>query len=96
MNKFAKLFEIDYEGNQVVVLLQSNDAGYPEIRFITQYEGMMLSMAPSFEPKDGEKDFDMDKAWALAERGFKNSELEEAIRVRNVLIKAVTEQEGEL
>lgn len=52
MNKFAKLYETEKYG-QIVVILQSDDEGDPEIRFFCQPPELgVCSVAFSFEDWD--------------------------------------------
>ena len=66
---FAKLYGTDQD--QVLVKVDSNDEGRPEIRFYAKPEGLGLcSLAISFE--------DSDKGWDKAEKALKEMTEEKA------------------
>lgn len=66
---FAKLYGTDQD--QVLVKVDSNDEGKPEIRFYTKLEGLgVCSLAISFE--------DSDKGWDKAYKALKEMTEEKA------------------
>lgn len=68
---FAKLYDTDK--GQIVVMLQSNDEGNPEIRFFVEPPGLgVCSMAFSFDGDD-------DNTWNAAEASF--DKVDEAMAV---------------
>lgn len=70
---FAKLYGTDQD--QVLVKVDSNDEGEPEIRFYTKPEGFGLcSLAISFEDSDE----DSDKGWDRAYKALKEMTEEKA------------------
>lgn len=61
MKDFAKVFATQY--GQVVVFLQANEEGHPEIRMFSQPQGLgVCSAAFGYD--------DSDDGWAAAEKGF--------------------------
>jgi uncharacterized protein YkuJ len=67
--KFAKLFERD--GKQVLVKIDVNDEGNPEVRFYVQPDGLgVCSIAY-------QQDDDSDASWARAEKSFDEEVTEE-------------------
>lgn len=51
-NPFAKIFVRD--GKQVLAVVGDNDDGNPEVRFTTIYDGLVVSVAPSFAGDDAD------------------------------------------
>lgn len=61
MTDFAKLFSV--AGTQMLVTIQENDEGFPEVRYRSNVNGLTVEMAPSFDGDDG---------WDRAERLFES------------------------
>lgn len=49
---FAKIFVRD--GKQVLAVAGTNDNGNPEVRFTTLHDGLVVSVAPSFDGDDAD------------------------------------------
>lgn len=67
MTDFAKLFSV--AGTQMLVTIQENDEGFPEVRYRSNVNGLTLEVAPSFDGDDG---------WDRAEQLFESIQQAEA------------------
>ena len=85
MEKFCKLFETDAHG-QILVKLDVNDKGVPEVRFYAQPEGLgVCSIAVSFS--------DDDAGWDLADKAFAKSDADFAVKQLEPIFKMADEQQ---
>lgn len=91
-DKFAKLFEVgDQRDAQLLVLLQINDDGYPEVRCVTTYDGLRIEIAPAWEPADGDAEYNERRAWELAQGYFNEIGNTEAGRIHARLVESMAE-----
>jgi hypothetical protein len=83
MSEFAKLFG---EGDeQILVMLQSDDEGKPEIRTFFQPPDLgVCSIAIAFD--------DSDRGWALAEEGFRKMDEPKARTMTNKVRKELLDE----
>lgn len=72
MSKFAKLFDV--ADTQVLYLLEEDDDGHPGVRMRTSVNGMSVSVMPTCDGGD------VDKQWEWAEAVFNKIDQEAAER----------------
>jgi hypothetical protein len=89
MGKFAKLFDIEND-EQILLVTELNDEECPCLKMITEIDGAEASVKISFNQRDKSEPFDIDKAWARCDSTLETMTLEDALKMRNDLVNALS------
>lgn len=84
MGKFAKLYDIGDE--QLLVILRSNDDDEPQVACITEIDGIEMTIAPTFTPKNHTQEL-IDEAWVSADKYFISFDQEKAETIRTGMVE---------